>query len=65
MHHQAASRLLQCYYWTRSKKTANRTTNLKETGWKQNTRHKLRLFYSDDEEALAPTENEAVPVEES
>jgi hypothetical protein len=31
--------------------------NLKGTGWKkQNIRHKLRLFSSDDEDALAPTE---------
>jgi hypothetical protein len=53
------------YCWTRLKKTAQRTTNLKGTGWKQNTRHKLRLFKSDDEDALAPAENEAAPVEES
>jgi hypothetical protein len=38
---------------------------LKGTGWKQNTRHKLRLFESDDEDEIAPTANEAAPVEKS
>jgi hypothetical protein len=28
------------------------------------TRHKPRLFWSDDEDALAPAPNEAAPVEE-
>ena len=44
---------------------AQRTTTLKGTGWKQNTRRKLRLFESDDEGGITPTANEAALMEES
>ena len=67
-HHAAMRRLLRYYCWTRSKKAAQRTTNLIGTGCKQNTTNAqaARLIESDDEDAIpSRTANQAAQVKES